>query len=509
MKIVICGGGTAGWLAALMLTKVQPNHQITVIESSKIGIVGAGEGSTGYLTDIIQGISWDYGCDEKDFLRETGATVKLGIRHRDWKSVGHEYIGPIDGTNSNGMCDYMLLGAIAENKPAHASSLNGYLIEHSSSSFFIDENGINNRRSHAYHFDAHLVGKYFKKVCGTTVSTIDDEIQDIKVDENGYAISVVCKSGLEIKGDFFIDATGFARLFAKPMKNDWHSYRKNLPVNTAMPFLVPHKDHEQIDPVTTAWAQSAGWMWQIPVQSRKGCGYVFDDNFISHEQAKIEIEKTLGHEIEPIRYLKFDTGRTDKAWVKNCLWIGLSAAFAEPLEATSIHSTVVQLQSFIFDYLRDSREQTCNEGSISIYNKRISKMYDDFKDFLVMHYTGGRTDSEFWRWIDTGETQTELVKELLIMQKYRHIRPSDIIGYYGYAGADLYNWVMHGLGHLDRELAKKELDFYGQWDLARQTLMVHEFNMDSVVKNSIPNSEFVRNIDNYLYGDHIPQQHHS
>jgi len=508
MKIVICGGGTAGWLAALMLTKVQPQHQVTVIESSRIGIVGAGEGSTGYLTDIIQGNTWKYGCDEKDFLRETGATIKLGIRHKDWRQVGHEYIGPIDGTNSNGMCDYMMLSAVAHNKPAHTTSFNGAMIEHGSSSFFMDENGLNNRHAHAYHFDAHLVGKYFKKVCGTAVRHIDADIQTVNLDQRGYAVSVTCGDGLVVEGDFFIDATGFARVFMKPMHNSWHSYRENLPVNTAMPFLVPYTDGEKIDPVTTAWAQSAGWMWQIPTQARKGCGYVFDDNFITHEQAQAEIERVLGHEIQPIRFLKFDTGRMDQVWVRNCLWIGLSSAFAEPLEATSIHSTIVQLQSFVFEYLRETLDHTCNPGSIAIYNRRMARMYDDFKDFLVMHYTGGRQDSEFWRWLATGETLTPVVRELLEMQRTRHIRPSDILGYYGYAGADLYNWVMAGLGHLGSELAQKELDFYGQSELAQQVLMVHDFNMSKVVESSIPNTEFVRNLDNYLHGHNIPQQYH-
>jgi hypothetical protein len=506
MKIVICGGGTAGWLAALMLSKVQPKHKVVVIESSKIGIVGAGEGSTGYLTDIIQGNSWNYGCNEADFLKETNATVKLGIKHKDWKAVGQHYIGPIDGTNSNGLCDYMLLGAIASGGDIHTSSFNGYLIEKNSSSFTLDEHGkLQNTHNHAYHFDAHLVGKYFKKVCGPAVECIDAQISNIQLSEVGDVTGVVCDNGLTVDGDFFIDATGFARLFMKPLGNHWNSYRANLPVNTAMPFLLPYEDDEVIEPVTTAWAQSAGWMWQIPTQNRKGCGYVFDDNFISNEQAHAEIEKLLGRKVDPIRFLKFDTGRLEKAWVKNCLSIGLSAAFAEPLEATSIHSTIVQLQSFIFEYLRDTKEATCNQGSISVYNRKTGQMYDDFTDFLVAHYTGGRTDSEFWRWIATKETYTPLVSSIIEMQKDRHLRSTDLLGYYGYAGADLYNWVLAGLGHLTPELAKKELDFYSQGDLHKQMLMVHEYNMSKLAKDAIENTAFVRNTKEYVNGDRIPQ----
>jgi tryptophan halogenase len=264
-----------------------------------------------------------------------------------------------------------------------------------------------------------------------------------------------------------------------------------------MPFIVPHKENEKIEPVTTAWAQKSGWMWQIPVQSRKGCGYVFDDRFITNEQAQQEIETVLGHAVEPIRFLKFDTGRTEKAWVKNVLWTGLSAAFAEPLEATSIHSTIVQLQSFIFEYLRETQEETCNTGGINIYNRRTAKMYDDFKDFLVLHYTGERTDSEFWRWMQTGETLTDAVKNLLELQKTRQLHSTDFEGYHGYAGAGLYNWVMAGLGHLTPTNAKKDLDFYGRRSIANDVWLVHEHNMKKVAENSIDNTEFIKNFNKY------------
>jgi len=230
---------------------------------------------------------------------------------------------------------------------------------------------------------------------------------------------------------------------------------------------------------------------------------VFDDRFVTNEQAQREIESVLGHEIEPIRFLKFDTGRTDRAWVKNVLWTGLSAAFAEPLEATSIHSTIVQLQSFIFEYLRETQEETCNKGGINIYNRRMAKMYDDFKDFLVLHYTGQRTDSEFWRWMQTGETHTDAVKNLLELQKTRHLQPTDFDGYHGFAGAGLYNWVMAGLGHLTPAQATRDLDFYGRRSIANDVWMVHEYNMKKTVENSINNTEFVKNLDNYIHGHSI------
>lgn len=499
MKIVICGGGTAGWLAALMIKKVQPDHEVTVVESSKIGIVGAGEGSTGYLTDIVQGNSWDYGCNEADFIRETGATVKLGIHHRDWRRVGHSYIGPIDGTVSASGTDTLMLYALANGLPIHTASYNGYLIEKSLSGFFDKEVGpLADTRSHAYHFDAHRVGQYFKRVCGDSVKTLDSEITKVNLKENGFIESLLLSTGQTVAGDFFLDCTGFRKLFMEPMQNHWVSYSKNLPVNTAMPFLMDYDSSEQIDPVTTAWAQKSGWMWQIPTQDRRGCGYVYCDQFTSDEQAQREIEQVLGKEVDPIRFLKFDTGRMNQHWVKNCLWIGLSAAFAEPLEATSIHSTIVQLHHFVFEYLQSTQAETVNPGSVSIYNRRIAKMYDDFKDFLVLHYVTERRDTEFWRWMATGETLTDRVRELLELQKTRSLFPCDFDQYYGSAGASLHNWVSSGLGHISLETARRTLKFYGKDRDAETNWIVHTHNMNNISSNVVDNTELIKNFDKYL-----------
>ena len=510
MKITIVGGGTAGWLAALMIKKVQgASHDVTVIESSKIGIVGAGEGSTGYLTDIIQNNSWDYGCDEEDFLRETNATIKLGIKHKEWKALDHEYIAPIDGAAVGTVgTDYMLLNAVLNDLPPHMSSDNGMFIENNMSSFYHEDGLIHNTSGHAYHFDAHLVGKYFKKVCGDDVKHIDAQVVDINIESNGNVEYAQLDNGQKIYSDFFIDASGFARIFGKALNIDWVSYAKHLPVNTAMPFLLPHEKGKKIEPLTTAWAQKAGWMWQIPTQDRYGCGYVFDSNFVSNEQAQIEIEQKLGVEIEPIRFLKFETGRAEKLWFKNVLSVGLAAAFAEPLEATSIHSTIIQLHTFIFDYLKDTKEDTCNTGMINVYNRRMTKMYDDYKDFLSIHYITQRTDSEFWRWIQTGELLPEKVLDYLEIQKTKILHPNDFDQYYGYAGASLYNWIMVGLGFIDKNLAKKELDFYDQGSIAKEVWKLNVNSFNERKSGMIDNTDFVLNIKEYASGNRFSKQHY-
>jgi tryptophan halogenase len=246
-------------------------------------------------------------------------------------------------------------------------------------------------------------------------------------------------------------------------------------------------------------------MWMIPVQGRRGCGYVYDSNFTSDEEAKAEIETQLGHEIEPIKIIKFDTGRQRELWKKNCLFIGLSAAFAEPLEATSIHSTIMQLNSFVFHYLKDTKEDTCNSGSINRYNRKMALMYDDFKDFLSIHYASQRTDSEFWKAMNAGEYLSPMAKDLIEMQRSKIVTQNDLDQYFGYAGAALYNWVLIGLGYIGKKEAVRELDFYSQHEIAKTVWDLHANSRAHLSEIMIDNTQFVNKIKEYADGNYFSE----
>jgi tryptophan halogenase len=507
MKIIIVGGGTAGWLAALFLKKINgKNRDITVIESSKIGIVGAGEGSTGIMSDVIQNRMWNFDCNEEDFLKFTGSTPKLGIKHKHWKDTTSEYFGPIDASSSSSsVIDYIQLHAIANNLKVHTSTRNGILLENGKSTFFAKDetmvranaipahmvNGAFSLNSHAYHFDAHKVGQYFKTVCEKdNVKHIDAVVTTVKIKENGFLESVILDTGETISADFFVDATGFAKLIlGKEYGIKWKSYKDNLPVNTAMPFILQHNPDEPIANYTTACAQQNGWMWQIPTVDRVGCGYVFDDNFTTHEQAQEEIETVLGTKIDPIRFLKFDTGRMEKFWHKNVLTVGLAAAFAEPLEATSIHTTIVQLHAFCLSFFND--DDCFNEGNEKRYNELMGKMYDDMRDFLVVHYMGGRTDSEFWKYISSGATQTDFIKQLLDIAKVRPPKSSDWLGYMGYVGSPLYNVVLANLNKLSPDVCQRELKSYGGEKYAEYLYQEDLKLVNRYSENLLTSTEFV------------------
>lgn len=457
MNIVVVGGGTAGWLAGLIVSKVKPEHTVTVIESSNIGIVGAGEGSTGALTNVIQNITFNYGCNEQDFINSCDVTPKLGIEFKHWTPEKTSFISPIDSCpTSNSAFDYMFLHAVAEMDPKQRHTITecGYLIEHNKDTFALKDG------PHAYHFDAHKVGKYFKKVCGSKVTHIDSEVTRVNHNDAGYIKSLTLSNGTELNGDFFIDATGFARVLMTSLGNTWKTYNQHLPVNRAMPFFMKYEKDEVIKPVTTAWAQNNGWMWDIPVVGRRGCGYVYSSEYVSDDQAHAELEQTIGKKVEPIRVLKFDAGRLDKPWLKNCLAIGLASAFAEPLEATSIHTTINQLEDFVFHCLKPTLEETCAVDNVNTYNDKTEFMYDLLRDFLVIHYQGGRQDTDFWKHVNSGATLTDFSQAMIEMSKVRAPNNFMYPGVPGIAGWALWCHILAGTNQLSPAVAKRELDMY-------------------------------------------------
>lgn len=461
MQIVIIGGGTAGWLSALFLTKMCPQHNITVIESSKIGIIGPGEGATGLITSVATNEIFDFGCNIFDFFKETKSSIKYAIRHEGWgKNVNEYYIAPIDGSPTSGNpIDLFVAHNIACGKleDIHKCTELGILLEHEKSLF--DTTTLNFVGNFGMHFDGRLVGQYFKKIAmlSTNIRLVDAVINDVCLDERGYVDNLVLDSGDKIDGNFFIDASGFRRIIPTKMGIKWISYKSNLPVNTAVPFFLDNDDKFP-PPYTLAKAMKSGWMWQATLQHRKGCGYVFSDSFITPEQAVEEIETTLGRKIDPIKTFRFDAGRLEKMWSKNCLALGLCSAFAEPLEATSLHATILQMRAFLQEFLKDDYEHEIPNPVIDNYNKRFGRMYDEFKDFLVMHYMGGRDDSEFWRSVGTGSIATDKVRSLIELAKHKIPNRDDIPETIGCAGWGLWSYIMAGLRLIPKEVARSTLE---------------------------------------------------
>ena len=463
-RYVVVGGGTAGWLAAHMLKrqaeKANLAIDVTVVELSRIPTIGVGEGTTGVFRQVLDLLD----IDEAEFVRSTGATIKFGIRHKDWLRKGHSYDGPIDDPNALAarpdfrpeeqfcaldvyavakgirLADIHLFGELMRRDRSPYALIDGEFV---SASPFL----------YAYHFDQAKVGAFLRDRAEGIVQ-IDAEVLGVrKHPESGNIEALLLDEDREAAGDFFIDCTGFRRkLICGEMGAQWISYQSTLPVNRAMPFWLEHEEGAEMSPFTLAWAQEAGWMWSIPTQDRIGCGYVYSDQFRTPDEAKAEIERTLGRTIEPRADLRFDSGRLDRNWIGNCLALGLSSSFLEPLEATSIHGTVVQL--FLFTRRFMAKAASADARVRGMYNAVAERQLNDFRDFINIHYAGER-DEPFWDHVRRN-CLNDVTRERLERWSREMPRRADFMPLpdnLPHLAEQLFYPVLDGLGHLNRKAA--------------------------------------------------------
>jgi glycine/D-amino acid oxidase-like deaminating enzyme len=464
---VIVGGGTAGWLTAFILQdsarRMKLDARFSVVEPSKIPTVGVGEATTAAFRVFLK----QFGIDEFEFFRETGATFKLGIRHQDWRRKGFTYYGPIDDPHQvvapppGAPSDYLNVYAISAGKSITDMHMFGPLLERKKAPYAKKPDGSLiplGPFHHAYHFDQALVGKFLKSK-SKGVEVVDAVISGVERDaESGDIIALQLDNGERLAGDFFIDATGFRkRLIVQELKAPWISYAEELPVNRALPFWLDIKPGAEIANYTLAWAQEAGWMWQIPTQTRYGCGYVYSDAFKSPEEAKREVEQVLGQEIEVRGDIHFSIGRLENAWIGNCVAVGLSSSFLEPLESTSIHGTIVQMMLFAVHFLKNPKEMT--QPHRDDYNRRVGRQVDDFRTFVNTHYAVERDDTPFWRDVRANRLHKETLQR---QEHWRHEMPRhenfpDFLGGLPHVQTQLHYPVLAGLGLLDPAVAKAEM----------------------------------------------------
>ncbi len=489
MDIVIAGGGSAGWAAAWALSRGAKVNKITVVESSKIGIIGVGEASSGLTIDLITDFH-SYSdsrimndknpFDIEDFYLKTHATPKFALAHKNWtKDPKQSYFAPIDASITHGTApDVAFLAAIAKygNRGAHMASEIG--IAYTYDKWPTDTSG------NALQFDAREFSKYLKNFLtkDPRVTVIDATIKDVELDERGWVENLILDDGSRLGGDFFVDSTGFKRLIANKLDVGWTSYKDVLPVDRAMPFIVDYKPEEDVKPISYAEGMDAGWMWKTNLNHRIGYGYVYSSEFLSDDKAQEEVEKNLGHKIEPVTHMKFDSGSINEFWKKNCLTVGLSASFIEPLEATSLHATMMQVITFVREYLGPDVEKTVNDGSIYFYNKQTREMYDYYKDFVVLHYQGGRTDTPFWKHITNDHLSTPVVDAYIEKCKARF--PGKYMFNDTWNVDALWKWTAAGLGMVSQEQARSEIEFLDIEYLSQRTLSDFHSGMAEVFKDS-------------------------
>ena len=464
---VVVGGGTAGWIAAFILQDAARRKgidaRISVIEPSSIPTVGVGEATTAAFRVLLK----HFNIDEFEFFRKTEATFKLGIRHEDWRRKGFTYYGPIDDPHQvvkappGAPSDYLNVYAVAAGKPITDMHLFGPLLEQKKAPYARKADGSLiplGPFHHAYHFDQAKVGRFFASK-SQGVDIIDAVVLGVhRHPESGDITALELDNGTRLDADFFIDATGFRKqLIVKEMQAPWISYAHELPVNRALPFWLDIKPGEEIANYTRAWAQDAGWMWMIPTQTRYGCGYVNSDEFSTPEQAKAEVERVLGREIEVRSDIRFQIGRLENAWVGNVLAVGLSSSFLEPLESTSIHGTIVQMMLFADRHLKHAADMTPNDRDD--YNRRVGRQVDDFRTFVNTHYMTERDDTPFWREVREHRIHPE-TKERLAKWQTQMPHMTDFPDYLDdlpHVQTQLHYPVLEGLGLLNQETARAEM----------------------------------------------------
>ncbi|HEX4078265.1 MAG TPA: tryptophan halogenase family protein [Rhizomicrobium sp.] len=406
-KIVIVGGGSAGWMAAAALrnaTRREP-CEVVLVESDEIGIVGVGESTLPGLRDFNRTL----GIDENEFVSKTHATFKLAIEFVDWKRPGHTYFNPLGtqgfSSETEGETSLTRLPPIYQFLLKRAvDSGDPHMDEYAICSVAARQNRFDHPKNlpegalaYAYQFDAALYAKYLRSFAEERgVERIEGKIVDVPLrGENGFIDAVVLQSGQRIEGDLFIDCSGFrALLIGQALKVPYEDWSHWLPCDRA--WAVPCESAPALTPYTRATAREAGWQWRIPLQHRIGNGYVFASRFSSEEKARELLLSNLdGAPVGEPRLVKFTAGRRKEAWTKNCVSIGLSSGFVEPLESTSIQF----IQNYLAALIRQFPDRDCNPLLSDDYNRRVAEGFDAVRDFIIAHFhVTEREDTEFWRY---------------------------------------------------------------------------------------------------------------
>jgi tryptophan 7-halogenase len=396
-KVVIAGGGTAGWMAAALLKKVlQQQIEVELVESDDIGIVGVGEATI----PPIQVFNQYLGLDEAEFLRETNATIKLAIKFENWKVPGESYYHTFGAPGTQlGFCPFQHYWLQAKQAGMPQSlwdfDLNYLCAEQGKFNIVKTPNPLY-EMPYAYHFDSGLYGKYLRKIAeqAGVVRTEGLIEQVFQHPISGYITALQLKDGRQISGDLFIDCTGLrALLIRKTLGVAFENWSHYLPANSAL--AVPSERFAQTLPYTRSIAHKVGWQWRIPLTHRNGNGLVYSSDYLSDDEAYQTLMGNLDSKplAEP-RKISFQTGRTSQQWCKNVVSLGLSSGFLEPLESTSIHL----IQSGIVRLLKMFPHQQISDTVIDYYNADSKQEFETIRDFIILHYhVNQRDDSDFWR----------------------------------------------------------------------------------------------------------------
>jgi hypothetical protein len=446
-RIAIVGGGSAGWMTATTLVKNFKDIEITLIESPNISTVGVGESTIAQFKNWLNLVN----INEKDFLKETDGIIKLSIRFTDFYKKG-EYFDypfglPVFKDAVFGVEDWWVKKELYNLDPKDFAKTYYPLItcveENKFSYDIYDKLQLGKTGNSAVHFDAVKFALWLKeKIClPNGVKHVLQNIDDLQIDENGI------KKLNNIEADLFIDCTGFNSILLNKFNINFESYEHLLPNNSAWATKLPYTDKEkELRPFTNCTALNCGWVWNIPLWSRMGTGYVYSDKFISDEDALLEFQNHIKTKELDFKKIKMRVGIFNKLWHKNVVAIGLSAGFIEPLESNGLFS----VHEFLYELCRSLRRREITQIEKDSFNINCKKVFKNFAEFVCLHYSlSVRDDTPYWRHVTNKEVLTvnnDIDSDFisLVNNKRDHLRfhpgsgISCISAGYNYAPLDMY-----------------------------------------------------------------------
>jgi tryptophan halogenase len=420
-KVVIAGGGTAGWMAAAALS-----HQfhgildMVLVESEEIGTVGVGESTIPPIRSFHRLL----GINEQEFMRATAATFKLGILFDNWGKIGDRYLHPFGITGRSAWsCDFhhFWLHGLAR---GIKSEYGEYCVEHEAAKAEKFFTGPKSEINYAYHLDASIYARFLRKFSEKFgVRRIEGKIKEVRQHpETGFIESLVLDSGQVVEGDLFIDCTGFrGLLIEQTLKTGYEDWNHWLPCDSAV--AVQTESTGPAVPYTRAIAHEAGWRWRIPLQHRVGNGLVYCSRYMSDQEATDKLPREVeGKTIVQPRVIRFRTGRRLDAWNKNVIAVGLANGFVEPLESTSIHLIMTSMTRLIYLF----PFPTVTQAIIDQYNEESRLEQERVRDFIILHYCATqRDDSEMWKYCSSMPLPDSLARRLELFRTRAHVWQRD------------------------------------------------------------------------------------
>jgi tryptophan halogenase len=493
MKIVVIGGGTAGVMASTYFKSYWDElvEVVSIYDHSKPGI-GVGESLTMMFDNYLRGV----GVTTVELVKHCNATIKLGLKFKNWTKPDHwwfhnfhvnECISQLDSVSQN----FNLVEAydMATGTYDGGSGYNKFYFENN---VIPDANNLLYR--HALHVDATLVGRYIEGKFKDRIKTIDAIVESVEIENNNIK-SIKLNTGEIITADLFVDCTGYQRALISQLNPEWIDISDQLPTDRTIPNPI-FKHYDYIPPYTTAEATKNGWILDVPLSNRRGTGYVYSSKFMTDEEAKIDFNawllKNHNIELQSDRVIKFNNGYFKESWIGNCVAIGLASGFVEPLEATSLHHTYLQL-----DFMTKLNNFNPLPMDRRSYNKILQDIYKNSFEYIRHFYNTDRTDSEFWKYLTENKPEWLLELEEKMSTSYLNnfdsISTSDVKMFI----STNFNCIAYGHGkYTNRENIKKYLTNKYLQKYAEQASQRNRQIKNSVHPNPVDHRQWVDSILN-------------